>query len=88
MRIYVKVKELHFLRTQIFKDFIARISLLLVSGLASLATSSPLPPHSLSRRQVLLVGAREGISQQAESRQSNVEDLVVPAGEAVDIFYR
>jgi len=45
--------------------------------------------HSVSKRQVLLLGAREGITgQTAQSRQSAVEDLVVPAGEAVDIFYR
>ena len=35
---------------------------------------------------MVLVGAGEG--PRAESRQSSVEDISVPAGEAVDIFYR
>ena len=35
---------------------------------------------------MVLVGA--GVGPRAESRQSSVEDISVPAGEAVDIFYR
>ena len=35
-----------------------------------------------------MVLVRAGEGQRLESRQSNVEDIKVPAGEAVDIFYR
>merc|ERR1712012_1512458 len=69
------------------------ISLLLLLGLA---TSSPVPkPNQLQTRvsretrgssNLVLVQAREGHSL-AESRQ-DIEDVDVPAGEAVDIFYR
>merc|ERR1712241_1304738 len=69
------------------------ISLLLLLGLA---TSSPLPrPNQMQTRvsretrgsrNLVLVTAREGHSL-AESRQ-DIEDVEVPAGEAVDIFYR
>merc|ERR1712117_923474 len=69
------------------------ISLLLLLGLA---TSSPVPkPNQLQTRvsretrgssNLVLVTAREGHSL-AQSRQ-DIEDVQVPAGEAVDIFYR
>ena len=39
-------------------------------------------------RQTSMVLVRAGEGQQLESRQSTVEDIKVPAGEAVDIFYR
>ena len=40
-------------------------------------------------RQTSMVLVRAGEGQRFESRQSNdVEDIKVPAGEAVDIFYR
>merc|ERR1711981_1175718 len=48
--------------------------------LLGLATSSPVPQH-------LRVQAREGQTL-AQSRQDFQEDIDVPAGEAVDIFYR
>ena len=35
-----------------------------------------------------MVLVRAGEGQRIESRQSSVEDIRVPAGEAVDIFYR
>merc|ERR1712061_492753 len=57
--------------------------------LLGLATSSPVPQLTRVTRQnqnLLLVQAREGHSL-AQSRQ-DVEDVQVPAGEAVDIFYR
>ena len=64
--------------------------------LLGLATSSPVPkPNQLQTRvsretrgssNLVLVTAREGHSL-AESRQ-DIEDVEVPAGEAVDIFYR
>merc|ERR1719373_1256622 len=54
--------------------------------LLGLAASSPVDRHT---RQTSMVLVRAGEGQRFESRrQSNVEDLVVPAGEAVDIFYR
>merc|ERR1712018_505486 len=63
------------------------ISLLLLLGLA---TSSPVPKHQTrdtrGSSNLVLVTAREGHSL-AESRQ-DIEDIEVPAGEAVDIFYR
>merc|ERR1712209_400660 len=60
-------------------------SLLLLLGLA---TSSPVPAPQVSRPSgnLVLVQAREGTSL-AQSRQ-DIEDVYVPAGEAVDIFYR
>jgi len=62
-------------------------SLLLLLGLA---TSSPVPaPAAQVPRpsgNLVLVQAREGTSL-AQSRQ-DIEDVDVPAGEAVDIFYR
>jgi len=58
-------------------------SLLLLLGLA---TSSPLPRPRAQANNLVLVQAREGHSL-AQSRQ-DVEDVQVPAGEAVDIFYR
>ena len=65
--------------------------------LLGLATSSPVPHQShvspvshvsRDKRQsnLVLVRAREGTSL-AQSRQ-DIEDVQVPAGEAVDIFYR
>ena len=60
-----------------------RFSLLLLLGLA---TSSPLPRPRAQANNLVLVQAREGHSL-AQSRQ-DVEDVQVPAGEAVDIFYR
>ena len=55
-------------------------------------TAIPNPPcdqvdrHS---RQTSMVLVRAGEGQRFESRQSNdVEEIKVPAGEAVDIFYR
>merc|ERR1711899_229507 len=57
--------------------------------LLGLATSSPVPQHPRVTRQnqnLLLVQAREGQTQ-AQSRQ-DFQDIDVPAGEAVDIFYR
>ena len=66
-----------------------RYFLLLLLGLA---TSSPVPqhrPHPRVTRQnqnLLLVQAREGQTL-AQSRQ-DFQDIDVPAGEAVDIFYR
>merc|ERR1712045_431231 len=53
--------------------------------LLGLATSSPLG-RGTRQRGMVLVQAREGPSL-AQSRQ-DVEDVQVPAGEAVDIFYR
>ena len=54
------------------------------------ATSSPLALHSRQVRQVspnlLLVRAREG-SARAEPRQDTAQ-LDLPAGEALDLFYR
>jgi len=35
-----------------------------------------------------MVLVRAGEGERLESRQSSVEDIKVPAGEAVDIFYR
>merc|ERR1712209_305690 len=60
-------------------------SLLLLLGLA---TSSPVPAAQVPRPSgnLVLVQAREGTSL-AQSRQ-DIEDVDVPAGEAVDIFYR
>merc|ERR1712141_685946 len=57
--------------------------------LLGLATSSPVPQLTRVTRQtsnLLLLQAREGQTL-AESRQ-DFEDIDVPAGEAVDIFYR
>lgn len=58
--------------------------------LFGLATSSPLPrpapAPSAQRGGMVLVQAREGQSP-IQSRQ-DIEDVQVPAGEAVDIFYR
>merc|ERR1719420_1799357 len=61
------------------------LSLLLLFGLA---TSSPLPrpAPSAQRGGMVLIRAREGQTQ-PQSRQ-DFEDIDVPAGEAVDIFYR
>merc|ERR1711863_99438 len=54
--------------------------------LLGLAASSPVDRHA---RQTSMVLVRAGEGQRFESRQSNdVEDIKVPAGEAVDIFYR
>ena len=39
-------------------------------------------------RQTSMVLVRAGEGERLESRQSSVEDIKVPAGEAVDIFYR
>jgi len=59
-------------------------SLLLLLGLA---TSSPVPhPAPSAQRGMVLVQAREGPSL-PQSRQ-DIDDVQVPAGEAVDIFYR
>jgi len=57
--------------------------------LLGLATSSPVPHSTRVTRQtknLLLLQAREGQTL-AQSRQ-DFEDIDVPAGEAVDIFYR
>merc|ERR1712002_1343729 len=54
--------------------------------LLGLATSSPVDRVGRQSAMVL-VRAGEGNSQ-AESRQGSAEDIQVPAGEAVDIFYR
>merc|ERR1712018_235926 len=57
--------------------------------LLGLATSSPVPQLTRVTRQtnnLLLLQAREGQTL-AQSRQ-DFEDIDVPAGEAVDIFYR
>merc|ERR1712190_674724 len=54
--------------------------------LLGLAASSPLPRPRAQANNLVLVQAREGHSL-AQSRQ-DVEDVQVPAGEAVDIFYR
>merc|ERR1711899_230636 len=57
--------------------------------LLGLATSSPVPQLTRVTRQtsnLLLLQAREGQTL-AESRQ-DFQDIDVPAGEAVDIFYR
>merc|ERR1711872_913173 len=53
--------------------------------LLGLATSSPVGRHTREANMVL-IQAREGNSQ-TQSRQ-DFEDIDVPAGEAVDIFYR
>merc|ERR1712060_266080 len=54
--------------------------------LLGLAASSPVDRHA---RQTSMVLVRAGEGQRLESRQSDtVEDIKVPAGEAVDIFYR
>merc|ERR1711894_424246 len=54
--------------------------------LLGLAASSPVDRHA---RQTSMVLVRAGEGQRLESRQSRtVEDIKVPAGEAVDIFYR
>merc|ERR1711970_497997 len=53
--------------------------------LLGLAASSPVDRHA---RQTSMVLVRTGEGQRLESRQSSVEDIKVPAGEAVDIFYR
>merc|ERR1739846_160345 len=54
--------------------------------LLGFAASSPVDRHA---RQTSMVLVRAGEGQRLESRQSNtVEDIKVPAGEAVDIFYR
>merc|ERR1712062_317608 len=54
--------------------------------LLGLAASSPVDRQA---RQTSMVLVRAGEGQRFESRQSNdVEDIKVPAGEAVDIFYR
>merc|ERR1711970_197439 len=53
--------------------------------LLGLAASSPVDRHA---RQTSMVLVRAGEGQRIESRQSSVEDIKVPAGEAVDIFYR
>merc|ERR1712080_131725 len=54
--------------------------------LLGLAASSPVDRHA---RQTSMVLVRAGEGQRFESRQSNdVEEIKVPAGEAVDIFYR
>merc|ERR1712038_1066600 len=60
--------------------------------LLGLATSSPVPQHrhqprvTRQNKNLLLVQAREGQTL-AQSRQ-DFQDIDVPAGEAVDIFYR
>merc|ERR1711962_1291376 len=54
--------------------------------LLGLATSSPVD-RVARQSAMVLVRAGEGNSQ-AESRQGSAEDIQVPAGEAVDIFYR
>merc|ERR1712020_13522 len=53
--------------------------------LLGLAASSPVDRPA---RQTSMVLVRAGEGQRIESRQSSVEDIRVPAGEAVDIFYR
>merc|ERR1712168_570264 len=53
--------------------------------LLGLAASSPVDRHA---RQTSMVLVRAGEGQRIESRQSSVEDIKMPAGEAVDIFYR
>merc|ERR1712051_816689 len=53
--------------------------------LLGFAASSPVDRHA---RQTSMVLVRAGEGQRIESRQSSVEDIRVPAGEAVDIFYR
>merc|ERR1712172_304734 len=53
--------------------------------LLGLAASSPVDRHA---RQTSMVLVRAGEGQRIASRQSSVEDIKVPAGEAVDIFYR
>merc|ERR1711899_633563 len=57
--------------------------------LLGLATSSPVPQHPRVTRQNqnLLRAQREGTSL-PQSRQDQIENIEVPAGEAVDIFYR
>merc|ERR1711962_330147 len=54
--------------------------------LLGLATSSPVD-RVTRQSAMVLVRAGEGNSQ-AKSRQGSAEDIQVPAGEAVDIFYR
>merc|ERR1739838_831074 len=54
--------------------------------LLGLATSSPAGQRGTRQTNMVLVQAREGQTQ-AQSRQ-DFEDIDVPAGEAVDIFYR
>merc|ERR1712051_457496 len=53
--------------------------------LLGFAASSPVDRHA---RQTSMVLVRAGEGERLESRQSSVEDIKVPAGEAVDIFYR
>merc|ERR1712117_643581 len=54
--------------------------------LLGFAASSPVDRHA---RQTSMVLVQAGEGQRLESRQSDtVEDIKVPAGEAVDIFYR
>merc|ERR1712088_615419 len=54
--------------------------------LLGFAASPPVDRHA---RQTSMVLVRAGEGQRLESRQSDtVEDIKVPAGEAVDIFYR
>merc|ERR1739838_647464 len=54
--------------------------------LLGLATSSPAGQRGTRQTNMVLVQAREGQTQ-SQSRQ-DFEDIDVPAGEAVDIFYR
>merc|ERR1712018_329928 len=71
---------------QLINHHLIMYFLLLLLGLA---TSSPVPQHPRVTRQnqnLLLVQAREGQTL-AQSRQ-DFQDIDVPAGEAVDIFYR
>jgi len=58
-----------------------RMLLLLLLGLVA---SSPV--DRVSRQSMVLVGAGEGSA--AEARQGRLDTVEVPAGEAVDIFYR
>ena len=63
-----------------------RFCLLLLLGLA---TSSPVARErrQTSNSLLLLRAQREGTSL-PQSRQDQIENIEVPAGEAVDIFYR